>query len=77
MFHGDIKPENIFCSSNFLSYYPVTSDSGSVVQLERKNKDMKYFIKFLTPKFSSEKHKLAVKYQTGETADELFQEDKY
>jgi hypothetical protein len=38
---------------------------------------MKYFIKFLTPKFSSEKHKLAVKYQTGETADELFQEDKY
>jgi hypothetical protein len=33
---------------------------------------MKYFIKYLTPKFSSEKHKLAVINQTGETADELF-----
>jgi serine/threonine protein kinase len=31
MFHGDIKPANIFCSSNYLSSYMATSDSGSVV----------------------------------------------
>ncbi len=77
MFHGDIKPANIFCASNPLAPFFTTSDSGSVVQLERENKDMKYFIKYFTPKYSSEKHKLAVQNQTGETANELFQEDKY
>jgi hypothetical protein len=38
---------------------------------------MKYFIKYFTPKYSSEKHRLAVQNETGETADELFKEDKY
>ncbi len=77
MFHGDIKPANIFCPSNPLAPYLTASDSGSVVQLEPENKDIKYFIKYFTPKYSSEKHKFAVLNKTGETADELFQEDKY
>ncbi len=55
----------------------VTSDSGSVVQLEEDNKDKKYFIKYYTLGFSSKKHILAIRNEIGETADELFQEDKY
>jgi hypothetical protein len=38
---------------------------------------MKYFIRCYTPAFSSKKHLHAVLNQTGETADELFLEDKY
>ena len=77
MFHGDIKPANIFFKNNPLITSFVTSDSGSVVQLERDNKDKKYFIKYYTPGFSSNKHILAIRNETGETADELFQEDKH
>ncbi len=77
MFHGDIKPANIFYDNNPILPFAASSDSGTVVQLERENKDKKYFIRYYTPKFSSEKHILAVKNETGETADELFQEDKY
>ncbi len=77
MFHGDIKPANIFYQNNLLNDSFVTSDSGSVVQLEQDNKDKKYFIKFYTPGFSSKKHYFAIKDKTGETADELFQEDKH
>ncbi len=72
MFHGDIKPANIFYHINNIQASFVTSDSGSVVQLDRENKDKKYFIKYYTPGFSSKKHTLAVKNETGETADELF-----
>ena len=69
MFHGDIKPENIFYSNNPLLFFAATSDSGTVVQLEQESKDMKYFIRYYTPEFSSKKHILAVWNQKGETAD--------
>ncbi len=61
MFHGDIKPDNIFYHINNIQPSFVTSDSGSVVQLDRENKDKKYFIKYYTPGFSSKKHMLAIK----------------
>jgi Skp family chaperone for outer membrane proteins len=38
---------------------------------------MKYLIRFFTPAFSSEKHRHAVLNEIGETAEELFREDKY
>ena len=72
MFHGDIKPDNIFYQNNPLCPSFVTSDSGSVVQLEEDNKDKKYFIKYYTPGFSSKNHILAIKNNTGESADKLF-----
>ena len=77
MFHGDIKPANIFFENNPFLISKITSDSGSVVQLEREKKDKKYFIKYFSPGFSSKKHILAIKNKTGESADELFQEDKH
>jgi hypothetical protein len=60
MVHLDIKPANIFYSNNPLLTLGLSSDSGTVVQLEQENKDMKYFIRYYTPEFSSEKHILAV-----------------
>ena len=77
MFHGDIKPANIFYQNHPLFPSYVTSDSGSVVQLEQQKNDKKYFIKYYTPGFSSNKHILAIRNEIGETADELFQEDKH
>ena len=77
MFHGDIKPANIFFDNNPLIPCCLTSDSGSVVQLEREKKEKKYFINYYTPGFSSKKHILAIRNEIGETADELFQEDKH
>jgi hypothetical protein len=38
---------------------------------------MKYYIKFFTPAFSSEKHKNAILNEAGETKEELFIEDKH
>jgi hypothetical protein len=37
---------------------------------------VKYYIKYFTPAFSSEKHKHAILNELGETKDELFNEDK-
>ncbi len=77
MFHGDIKPDNIFYQIGYIDEFLISSDSGSLVQLERGNSDIKYQINYYTPVFSSEKHITAIKNRTGETADELFQEDKH
>ncbi len=71
MFHGDIKPANIF----YNEYINISSDSGSLVLLEKDY--MNYYIKVFTPAFSSEKHKHAILNKAGETKEELFNEDKH
>ncbi len=68
MFHGDIKPENIFYDDE----YALSSDSGSLVQLDKDNIEKKYYIRYYTDGFSSSKHKKAIKNKIGETKDELF-----
>ncbi len=36
LFHGDIKPDNIFISKNMRDYY-ITSDVGSLLYLGEEN----------------------------------------
>ncbi len=76
MFHGDIKPANILFDISNLKIR-ISSDSGTLVQLDKENSDKKYYIRFFTPGFSSKKHIKAIKKETGETKDELLKEDKH
>jgi hypothetical protein len=57
LFHGDIKPANLFY------YYDdkekiiqISSDSGSLIQLDQDNNDRKYYIRYFTPGFASLNH---------------------
>ncbi len=57
IFHGDIKPANIFMCKDGDGF--ITSDSGSLTLLN-DSKD-KYFIQLSTPGFSSPQHTSAIK----------------
>ena len=78
LFHGDIKPANLFY------YYDdedktiqISSDSGSLIQLDQDNNDKKYYIRYFTPGFASYNHVKLILNESGEYKDDLFKEDKY
>ena len=71
LFHGDIKPANLFYNNSYKKLQ-ISSDSGSLVQLDKDNIEKKYYIRYYTDGFSSSKHKKAIKNKIGETKDELF-----
>lgn len=73
LFHGDIKPANIFICNEGGKY--ISSDSGGLTLLNDPSD--KYFIQIHTPMFSSSQHKEAISNLNGETAEELLKEDKY
>ena len=74
LFHGDIKPENIF----YIDYnrFYTTSDVGSLLHLGKQN-DAKFIITCYTEKFASHEHIQAVKNKTPLTREQLFKEDKH
>jgi serine/threonine protein kinase len=51
LFHGDIKPDNIFISDLSNSFY-MTSDVGSLLYLGEKN-DNKFIVTCCTDKYAS------------------------
>ena len=74
LFHGDIKPANIFLG---LSSGTITTDSGSLIPLYKTNGDRYYLITTLTPYYSSAEHYTAGKEGTKRTYNELLKEDFY
>ncbi len=74
LFHGDIKPANLFYNKHSLK---ISSDSGTLVQLDHENSDKKYYIRYYSRGFSSKKHIKSINERTGETKDELLKEDKH
>jgi serine/threonine protein kinase len=74
LFHGDIKPDNIFYKD--VSKFLTTSDVGSLLHLGKQN-DAKFIITCYTEKFASHEHIEAVKSKTPLTREELFKEDKH
>ena len=74
LFHGDIKPENIFY--NDIGRFYTTSDVGSLLHLGKQNDD-KFIITCYTEKFASHEHIQAVKNKTPLTREQLFKEDKH
>ena len=74
LFHGDIKPANIFLD---LRTYSITTDSGSLIPLYCTNDSQYYIIKTLTPRYSSKDHRDAWKNGTKRTYQELIREDYY
>ena len=65
LFHGDIKPDNIFISVGFLL---ITSDVGSVLYLG-EDKDNKFIVTCYTEKYASAEHIEAVKNKTPLTRE--------
>ena len=65
LFHGDIKPENIFICDRFKKAYPMscTSDIGSVLYLGKANEkeETKFIVTCYTEKYASKEHIEAVK----------------
>ena len=51
-FHGDIKPINIFYCEDYYGF-KISSDSGSLVQLDEDYPDKKYYIRDISPGYSS------------------------
>ncbi|TNV85557.1 hypothetical protein FGO68_gene11249 [Halteria grandinella] len=78
MHHGDIKPENIFLSHDEHDRFLfVTTDSGSLIQLDNSVKEKKYQPTTYTPLYSSQKYKDSVKDRIPLTYNELMEEDKH
>ena len=78
LFHGDIKPANLFYYQNDEGKtIQISSDSGSLIQLDQDNNDRKYYIRCFTPGFASLNHAKLIKKETGEYKDDLLKEDKY
>ena len=73
LFHGDIKPANIFICKDGGRF--ISSDSGSLTLLN--NPQDRYLIKFHTPLYSSPDHKEAIFKGIGENAVDLKREDKF
>jgi serine/threonine protein kinase len=61
MFHGDIKPENIFIENEGDGL--ITSDSGTLTLLNDPTD--KYFIQLYTPGFCSSNHMQSIKNNKG------------
>ncbi len=68
LFHGDIKPENIFICDIFKKFEPIkcTSDIGSVLYLGEANEteDTKFIVTCYTENYASKEHIEAVKNKT-------------
>ena len=75
LFHGDIKPANIFIS---LSNQMMITDSGTLIPLYCLVNDKHFYrIKAVTPKFCSQKHFNAWKEDSLRTYQDLMKEDYY
>ncbi len=66
MFHGDIKPENIFFHNDEYKFW-TTSDIGSVLYLGEE--DDKFIVTSYTEKYASAQHIEAVKNKTPLTRE--------
>ncbi|TNV85263.1 hypothetical protein FGO68_gene16054 [Halteria grandinella] len=76
--HGDIKPENIFLSHDQHDRFLfVTTDSGSLIQLDKNDKLKKYQPSTYTPLYSTQKYQDSVNNGIPLTYDELMEEDKH
>ncbi len=60
LFHGDIKPDNIFYRDYYYKDIYVTSDVGSILYLGEKNEE-KFIVTSYTENYSSYEHIEAVK----------------
>ena len=65
LFHGDIKPDNIFIDKNFSQ---ITSDVGSLLYLG-EDKDNKFIVTSYTEKYASAEHIKEVKNKTPLTRE--------
>ena len=77
LFHGDIKPANLFYNDHIFKSLKISSDSGSLIQLDKENSDRKYYIRYFTPGFASYNHVKLILKESGEYKDDLLKEDKY
>jgi serine/threonine protein kinase len=66
LFHGDIKPDNIFYIDDDILF--ATSDVGSLLHLGKQN-DNKFIVTCYTKGFASLKHIEAVKNKTPLTRE--------
>ena len=76
MFHGDIKPDNIFYDNVFHENY-ITTDIGSLLYLGEPNESSLYIVTCYTEKYASPKYIEAVKNKIPLTREKLMEEDKY
>ena len=59
IFHGDIKPENLFFErgkSRWGNISDISTDSGSIIKMDPIDDKKVYFISCATPAFSSPQH---------------------
>ena len=67
LFHGDIKPDNIFINDDNM-FSLITSDVGSLLYLGEDN-DNKFIVTCFTEKYASAEHIEAVKNKTPLTRE--------
>ena len=83
LFHGDIKPENIFFNDKYSPAddrdFRYTSDISSILHLGKGNQKEvdKFIVTCFTENFASEEHVEAVKNQTPLSKEQLMKEDKH
>ncbi len=68
LFHGDIKPDNIFINVDKDSYSFITSDVGSLLYLG-EDTDNKFIITCYTENYASAEHIEAVENRTPMTRE--------
>lgn len=71
LFHGDIKPDNLFVKLNASI---VTSDSGSLVPLNKRKKEL-YYPRVFTQGYASPEHMKRIRKGLPSTMEQLLQED--
>ena len=72
LFHGDVKPDNLFEFRNMIS-----SDAGTLLALDQKNNKAKYIIHCYSPGYASMEHKKAVNNGEPRTKNQLILEDRF
>jgi predicted unusual protein kinase regulating ubiquinone biosynthesis (AarF/ABC1/UbiB family) len=73
LFHGDIKPANLFFDGYRRGF--VTSDSGTILLLDDEKKE--YHVRMFTPYYCSKEFRDKIKKGLSFTVAELRKEDAY